>query len=95
MSRMAARRMLNARCSFLEASPYELEARVEAAVTIFGREGAARVLGADLSLPLSYSPQVGPGAQGAWEGREARGAQPQGGNVCGVLWGSCRRLSLT
>lgn len=51
--------MLNARCSFLEASPYELEARVEAAVTIFGREGAGRVLRADLSLPLSYSPQVG------------------------------------
>lgn len=41
---------------FLNASPFELDARVTAVATIFGRQGALRLLTADMGV-LRYAPQ--------------------------------------
>ncbi|GIM15458.1 hypothetical protein Vretimale_18233 [Volvox reticuliferus] len=41
---------------FLSAAPYELDARVDAVATIFGRQGGQRLLAADLDV-LRYAPQ--------------------------------------
>ncbi|GFR50761.1 hypothetical protein Agub_g13029, partial [Astrephomene gubernaculifera] len=49
-------RQLTPGSAFLTCSPYEVEARVSAVATIFGREGASRLLAADIDV-LCFAPR--------------------------------------